>query len=149
MLISEAKARRLRAVSTRHGIIAAVAIDQRKSLRQMIADAAGTSLDDISDAQLGEFKSAVTRVLTHHASAILMDPEFGSEAFLQRAPGCGLLITYECDGYENPRPHRMLALMPHLSVRQLRDLGADGVKILLSYTPFDDERSNDEKTLQK
>ncbi len=145
MEISEAKARRLRALSSGRGIIAAVAVDQRKSLRQMIANAAGVTLNQITDAQLGEFKCSVAQVLTQYASAVLIDPEFGSEAFAQRAEQSGLLITYECDGYENPRPHRMLALMPHLSVRRLRDLGADGIKILLSYTPFDDECANDEK----
>jgi tagatose 1,6-diphosphate aldolase len=143
--LSDAKARRLDALATPKGTIAAVAIDQRKSLRQMIADSAGVPLDTISDTQLAEFKSAVTRVLTRHTSAVLIDPEFGSGAFSSRSPGCGLLLTYECDGYENPRPNRMLALMPHLSVRRLRDLGADGIKILLSYTPLADASSNDEK----
>lgn len=111
----------------------------------MIAEAATVNLDEISDSQLGEFKSAVTRCLTPHASAVLLDPEFGSGAFDRRHNGCGLLMTYESDGYENPRPFRMLALMPHFSVRRLRDLGADGVKILLSYTPFDDSAANEEK----
>jgi tagatose 1,6-diphosphate aldolase len=143
--VSEAKARRLDSLSTSGGVIAAIAIDQRKSLRQMIADAAGVRLEAITDKQLSDFKSAVTRVLTPHASAVLIDPEFGSGAFSHRAAGCGLLMTYESDGYENPRPHRMLALMPTLSVRRLRDMGADGIKILLSYTPFDTEESNDEK----
>jgi tagatose 1,6-diphosphate aldolase len=111
----------------------------------MIARAAGVAIREISDAQLGEFKSAVTRVLTPYASAVLLDPEFGSGAFKERSATCGLLMTYEVDGYENPRPNRMLALMPHLSVRRLRELGADGIKILLSYTPFADGTSNDEK----
>ena len=66
-------------------------------------------------------------------------------AFGQRSKPCGLLITYESDGYENPRPHRMLALMPHLSVRRLQELGADGIKVLLSYTPFGDAAANDAK----
>lgn len=111
----------------------------------MIAEAAGVELESISDAQLGEFKAAVTQILTPHASAVLLDPEFGRDAFGHRAPGCGLLATYESDGYDNPRPFRMLALMPELSVRRLRDMGADGIKILLSYTPFDDAAANDEK----
>ncbi len=102
-------------------------------------------LDRIPDSDLGAFKSAVARVLSQHASAILIDSEFGSRAFDQRAKNCGLLITYECDGYENPRPHRMLALMPHLSVRRLKDAGADGIKILLSYAPSDDPAANDVK----
>lgn len=145
MPVSEAKAARLRRLSDSRGVIAAIAVDQRKSLRAMIARAAGVPLESISDRQLGEFKSAVARVLTPHASAILIDPEFGATAFAERAPGCGLLATYEMDGYENPRPHRMLALMPEYSVRRLRDLGAEGIKILLSYTPHDDAKSNDEK----
>ena len=145
MAITKAKAERLKRLATPAGVIAAVAVDQRKSLRQMIATAAGCALDEISDAQLAAFKTAVARVLTKHASAVLIDPEFGSPAFGARAGTAGLLMTYEMDGYENPRPHRMLALMPHVSVHRLRDLGADGVKILLSWTPFDTPESNDEK----
>ena len=55
-----------------------MAIDQRKSLRMMIAGAAGVHLNEISDAQLGEFKSAVTRCFRPYASAVLLDTEFGS-----------------------------------------------------------------------
>lgn len=145
MPISEAKRNRLRALAAGSGVIAALAMDQRKSLRRMIAEAASVNLDEITDSQLGEFKAAVTRALSPHASAVLLDPEFGSGAFGERAGGCGLLMTYEADGYENPRPYRMLALMPHLSVLRLREMGADGVKILLSYTPFDDAAANEEK----
>jgi tagatose 1,6-diphosphate aldolase len=145
MKTSAGKAARLRRLATRDGIIAAMAIDQRKSLRMMIASAAGVETDSISDAQLLEFKSVVVAALTPHASAVLIDTEFGQGAFASRAPDCGLLTTYEMDGYENPRPHRMLALMPELSVRRLRDMGSDGIKILLSYTPFDDREWNDHK----
>lgn len=145
MVIAPAKADRLRRLATGGGVIAAIAVDQRSSLRQMIAKAAGVPMDAITDDRLGAFKSAVAGVLTPHASAILIDPEFGSDAFSLRSSNCGLLMTYEMDGYENPRPHRMLALMPGYSVRRLRDLGADGVKILLSWTPYDDARANDEK----
>lgn len=143
--MSEAKAKRLKALSTPDGIIAALAIDQRMSMRRMIADAAGQPVDRISDAQLVEFKAAVTAALTPYASAVLLDPEYGIEAAAKRAPGCGLLLAYEMDGYENPRPHKMLALMPELSVRRIRDLGADGVKILLTYTPFEERRANQAK----
>ena len=144
-MISESKLRRLRALSTPDGIIAALAIDQRKSMRRMMADAADVPLEQISDGQLQEFKTAVVRALTPHASAVLLDTDYGLPAAKARAPGCGLLLTYEVDGYENPRPHKMLALQPRLSVSRLRDLGADGVKILLTYSPFDDLSANDEK----
>ena len=71
MQISEAKAARLRRLATRDGVIAAMAIDQRKSLRMMIAGAAGVATEAITDAQVLEFKSAVVRALTPHASAVL------------------------------------------------------------------------------
>jgi tagatose 1,6-diphosphate aldolase len=120
-------------------------MDQRRSLRRMIASAAGAPEESVSDSALAEFKAAVTAALTPHASAILLDPEYGLDAARRRAPGCGLLLTYESDGYENPRPHRMLALMPGVSVERLRALGGNAVKILLSYNPDADERANDEK----
>jgi tagatose 1,6-diphosphate aldolase len=138
---------RLRSLSTRDGLIAAVAMDQRRSLRKLIANAASVPFNEISDAKLAEFKTAVTKVLTPHASAILLDPEYGIEAAESRAAECGLLLAYEADGYENPRPHRMLALMPEHSVRTLRDAGASGIKILLHYSPLADERANLEKRI--
>ncbi len=143
--ISEGKRRRLKSLSTPAGIIAALAIDQRKSLRRMMAEAASLSLEDIPDSCLIDFKTAVTRALTAHTSAVLLDTEYGLEAARARAETCGLLLAYEMDGYENPRPHRMLALMPQLSVRRLRDMGAQGIKILLHYAPEDSSAANDEK----
>jgi tagatose 1,6-diphosphate aldolase len=141
------KSDRLRSLSTSEGIIAAVAMDQRKSLRTLIANAGSVPFDQISDAKLAEFKKAITEVLSPRASAVLLDPEYGMEAAEARAANCGLLLAYEADGYENPRPHRMLKLMPEHSVRTLRDAGASGIKILLHYSPLDDEQPNLEKRI--
>jgi tagatose 1,6-diphosphate aldolase len=139
------KRRLLQSMSAGNGIIAALAIDQRKSLRRMIAQAAGCEPERISDERLVEFKAAVTKELTRETTAVLLDPEYGGAAAEQRAKGCGLLLAYEMDGYENPRPHRMLALLPQLSVRRLCASGAQGIKILLHYAPDDKGASNDEK----
>jgi len=98
----------LHSISTPQGIIAAIAVDQRKSLRPMIGDA--------TDDQLADFKQAVVEALSPHASAVLLDPEYGRPAMEHRASSSGLLVTYESDGFDNPRPHRMLALMPEYSV---------------------------------
>ena len=136
---------RMRGLVTSRGVIAALAMDQRRSLRRMIAAAARTAPEDIPDAQLSEFKAAVTRVLSPFATAVLLDPEYGLEATRERDRKCGLLLTYESDGYENPRPFKALALMPEYSVYRLRDLGANGVKILLSYTPEENLQANEEK----
>ncbi len=142
---SDEKIKHLDAISTERGIIAALAIDQRKSLRKPIAAIRGVALEDVTDEMLADFKTAVTRALSPFASAVLLDPEYGLKAAEARAPGAGLLLTYEADGFENPRPNRMLALLPDVSVRRIKDWKANGVKILLSYTPFDDPRVNDAK----
>ena len=139
--LSSAKFARLRALSTKNDTIAAMAIDQRGSLRQMMLDAGGAPTDQ----RIAEFKDTVVEVLTPHASAVLLDAEIGLSSAAHRAPGCGLLLAYEMDGYNNPRPHRMLALLANQSARRLRDLGADGVKILLHYSPDDPAAANDEK----
>lgn len=143
--ISHAKRTRLQALSTSSGVIAALAIDQRKSLRRMIAAAAQANLSEITDERLTEFKAVVTKVLSEETSAILLDPEYGIPAAGKRVDSCGLLLAYEMDGYENPRPHRMLALLPSQSVRRLCDLGAQGIKILLHYAPHDTPAANDQK----
>ena len=56
---------RLDLLATSNGVIAALAMDQRKSLRRMIANAASHSPNDICDAKLTEFKSAVAEILTY------------------------------------------------------------------------------------
>lgn len=139
------KAARLSALTDSRGVVAALAIDQRSSLRKLLAAAAGVAPAEIADARLAEFKAAVTAHLSAHASAILIDPEYGLEATRARARTCGLLLTYESDGFENPRPHRMLELLPGYSVLRLRELGAQGIKILLSWVPHGDAVSNDHK----
>ena len=135
----------LHAISTARGTIAAIAVDQRRSLRRLISSAAGVSEEAIPDSQLSDFKEAVTAGLTAQASAILIDPEYGRSAMQLRAPGTGLLATYEVDGFDNPRPHRMLALLPQYSALRLREMGAVGIKILLSWAPDGDARANEEK----
>src|SRR5689334_6916129 len=89
---SEQKAARLSALAGDNGVIAALAIDQRSSLRKMMAEAAGAGSEPITAQQLSEFKEIVTRHLTPFASAILIDPEFGLAAIAVRTSTCGLLL---------------------------------------------------------
>jgi tagatose 1,6-diphosphate aldolase len=94
---------------------------------------------------LEEFKTIVARVLTPHASAILLDPEYGLPAAKARSKNAGLLLAYENSGYDNTRPGRLPDLLDIWSVRRLAAAGADCVKILLYYTPFDPAEINDIK----
>src|SRR5271166_6232026 len=145
MSLSEGKARHMKALSNKSGVIAAAAMDQRGSLLKAIAGAKGTSADAVTPEMMSEFKTAVVKVLTPHASAILLDPEYGLDAAKARASTCGLLLAYEESGYDNTAVGRLPDLLPHVSAKRLIDWGADAVKILLYYTPFEDPDINDIK----
>jgi tagatose 1,6-diphosphate aldolase len=124
-----------------NGVIAAAAMDQRGSLQKAIAKARGDN-GTATAADLAAFKTAVTKVLTRQSSAILMDPEFGLDAIKSRAPGTGVLLAYEKTGYDATVKGRLPDLLPEWSVRRLVENGADAIKILLYYNPFDEQRVN-------
>jgi tagatose 1,6-diphosphate aldolase len=131
----------LKAVSDHHGVIAAAAMDQRGSLQKSLAKERGAAADAHD---LEEFKTLVTEVLTRHASAILLDPEYGLPASKHRN-GKGLLLAYEKTGYDATTPGRLPDLLDVWSVRRLKEAGADCIKILLYYTPFEKTAVNDLK----
>ncbi len=145
MNLSEGKLKRMKALATESGIIAAAAMDQRGSLQKSLAVARSVDKKEITPEMMSEFKTAVTKVLTPHASAILLDPEFGLEAAKARSRNAGLLLAYEKSGYDNTQPGRLPDLLPHVSVKRIADWGADAVKILIYYTPFEDSAVNDIK----
>jgi len=129
----------INAIADDQGVIRAAAIDQRGSLQKSIAKARG---GEASDQDLEEFKALVTEVLTPHASAVLLDPEFGLPAVARRAPGTGVLLAYEKTGYDATVKGRLPDLLGEWSVRRLIAAGADAIKILLYYDPDDDEGIN-------
>jgi len=145
MKVTPGKQKGMKAVSDTRGVIAAAAMDQRGSLKSAIAKEKGIDKKDVSAQMLEEFKTTVVRVLTPHASAILLDPEYGLPAAKVRAPNAGLLLAYENSGYDNTRPGRLPDLLDIWSVRRLVAAGADCIKILLYYTPFDPFEVNDIK----
>jgi tagatose 1,6-diphosphate aldolase len=122
-----------------NGVIAAAAMDQRGSLQKAIGKAMG---GEASEDNLSEFKVAVSEILTPHATAILLDPEFGLPAARARAGGTGLLMAYEKTGYDATVKGRLPDLLPLQSVRNLKEAGATAIKILLYYNPFDEGEIN-------
>ncbi|MFZ0211238.1 MAG: tagatose 1,6-diphosphate aldolase [Candidatus Acidiferrales bacterium] len=145
MKMTPGKLQGLEKVSNSAGVIAATAMDQRGSLRKAIAKEKGIDPHAVTPEMLSEFKQAVVRVLTPHASAILLDPEYGLPAAHWRSKNAGLLLAYENSGYDNTRPGRLPDLLENWSVRRLKEAGADCIKILLYYTPFDPAPVNELK----
>ena len=142
MKITSGKLAGMKHVSDPRGVIAAAAMDQRGSLKKALAKEKG---GDVGDKDMEEFKIHVTEVLTRHASAILLDPEWGLPASKRRAKDAGLLMAYEKTGYDANTPGRLPDLLDVWSVRRIKEAGADCIKILLYYTPFDPKHINDHK----
>lgn len=134
----------INALAGERGVIAAAAMDQRGSLRKMIAQARGDGSATTAE-DLTAFKTAVTSVLTRYASGILLDPEYGLPALRVKDPKAGVLLAYEQTGYDAAVPGRLPALLPEWSVPRLIKAGANAIKTLLNYNAFDDPRINTRK----
>jgi len=142
MKITAGKLAGMKAVADGRGVIAAAAMDQRGSLQKALAKERGSA---VGDREMEEFKALVTEVLTPHASAILLDPEWGLPASKRRGKNAGLLLAYEKTGYDKTGPGRLPDLLDDWSVHRLKEAGADCIKILLYYTPDDPKDVNEKK----
>jgi tagatose 1,6-diphosphate aldolase len=129
----------INACADKNGVIAAAAMDQRGSLEKAITKARGTPA---TPEDLSKFKAAVSKVLTRHATAILLDTEYGMEAIKARAQGTGVLLAYEKTGYDTKDDSRLPDLLPECSVRRLVAAGGNAIKVLLYYNPMHPEKVN-------
>ena len=151
MNLTEGKKKGLTAVSSKggflgkDGIIGAAAMDQRGSLKKAIGKERGVEKDAVPAGDMTEFKTAVTRVLSKTATAILLDPEFSLPSLKAVDPKAGVLLAYEKSGYDQTGPGRLPELLPGWNVAKLKEAGADCIKILLYYTPFEPVEINDQK----
>ena len=127
--MNEEKNRAMERLSTKDGIISALAIDQRGALKKMIQSLGKEPSED----QISEFKELVSAELTPYASAILLDPEYGLPAAKVRAKETGLLLAYEKTGYDTTTPGRLPDLLADWSSLRLKEQQADAVKFLLYY----------------
>ena len=145
MRLPAGKRKGLESVSDSRGVIAALAIDQRDALRKLFSVELGIEKQAVPRERLEEFKSIVVRALSPHASAVLLEPEYGLRAASQRASSTGLLMAYEVSGYDPDVPGRIPRLLEGWSVRRLLDAGAHCIKVLLYYALSDAPEIMDRK----
>jgi tagatose 1,6-diphosphate aldolase len=143
--LSAGKRKGLESVADSRGIIAALAIDQRSALRSLFSRAMGVEAAAVPPDKLSQFKEAVSSTLTPHASAILLDPEYGLPAAAKRAVNAGLLLAYEQTGYDKNVPGRLPRLLDGWSVKRLIEAGANAVKLLLYYSSRSSAKINGAK----
>ncbi|XRJ97813.1 tagatose-bisphosphate aldolase [Latilactobacillus sakei] len=136
--LTPAKKEALKRLSTKDGVISALAIDQRGSLKKMIAN----DVQGDPEKEIVNFKVAVSEELTPFASSILLDPEYGLPAAKARDDDAGLLLAYEKTGYDATTPGRLPDILEDWSVRRIKENGADAVKFLLYYDTDEDDHIN-------
>ncbi|MCL6574340.1 MAG: tagatose 1,6-diphosphate aldolase, partial [Bacillus sp. (in: Bacteria)] len=137
--LTKNKMEAMKRLSDENGIIGALAIDQRGSLKKMISSASSI---DVGDQGIINFKKIVSKELTKYASSILLDPEYGLPASKVRDKDAGLLLAYEKTGYDTTQPGRLPDLLDEWSVKGLKEVGADAIKFLLYYNVDEDKKIN-------
>ncbi len=140
--LTKGKFEHLQRLSNDKQIIGALAIDQRGSLKKMIAQG---STETTGDEGIIHFKELISEELTPYASSILLDPEYGIPASKLRADGCGLIVAYEKTGYDATEEGRLPDLLDFWSAKRIKELGADAVKVLLYYDVDEKPEINDIK----
>ena len=129
------KYRRLSRLANEHGQFSMLAIDQRKSLREMISSAIGTQPDTVTADDLSLVKKIVTKELSRYASALLTDPIYGYGSTIDVIPrDTGVMLSIEITGYNTVNTfERHSRLIEGFSVEKAAKLGADAIKLLIWY----------------
>lgn len=140
--LTPAKREALERLSDENGIIGALAIDQRGSLKKMLQKESTTNQGDDT---IVSFKELISEELTPYATSILLDPEYGLPAAQKRDKNAGLLLAYEKTGYDATQPGRMPDILDDWSVQRIKAQGADAVKFLLYYDVDEDSSINEKK----
>ena len=140
--ISKGKYEHLEKLSDEKHLINALAIDQRGSLKKMIA---ANSAKPVGDEGIIDFKIEISRELTKYSSSILLDPEYGLPAADARSKDAGLIVAYEKTGYDATEIGRLPDLLPIWSAKRIKELGANAVKILLYYDVDESDEVNEQK----
>jgi tagatose 1,6-diphosphate aldolase len=115
-----------------------IAADQRGGMREVLAPTP-EARKAISDRRLGEVKVAIARNLAVHAGCILVDPLCAvpwmvDDGLLPR--DTALLIGLDASGFDTtPEGWRLSKLVPGVTAREVRRMGATGGKIMVYLRP--------------
>lgn len=128
------------------GAMMVIACDQRGGMRSLLASTPDEQAK-IGNDVLGLTKMDIAAYLACHATAVLVDPicavpAIVDEGVLHRATA--LLIGLDASGWEtSPEGYRISTLVPGITARKVRDLGATGAKIMV-YLRSDTPAANTE-----
>lgn len=120
----------LDAIATDEGTFAVLAMDQRGTLRRMLAAADRSAT---TDEEIVAFKADLISSLAGSASAFLVDPTFGIPAVrsLSGTQPFGLLLAAEPAKRGTHQGEPVVALDPEQDAAWVRNRGADAMKFLV------------------
>jgi sulfofructosephosphate aldolase len=118
-------------ISTQANAFAMVAMDQRDSLRTMMRAHTTTA---VPDAKLVTFKVTVASLLSPHASAFLIDTEYGLRPILEANAlyaDCGLIVAADVLQQVSGAAVEGTSIDPSVDPCEMRELGASALKLLV------------------
>lgn len=140
--MSAGKFRNLRVLSGVDGRFLMMAIDQRGSLKRMLAKSLSVSADAVKFEDLAAVKKSIVKILSPHSTATLTDPVYGYPHCIHYIPrDVGLLLAYEETGYKKEGQERRSSLIEGWSAEKIKRAGANAVKLLVYYRPDASERT--------
>ena len=127
----------IRKLCNKNNHLEMLAIDQRPPIFNIIKKKKKNfSFDDVVD-----FKKNISKNLSQHASAILMDPVYSIPNLINTSKSKGLIITLEDHTFNEKGKGRYSKNIQNWSVEKIKKIGGDAVKVLAWYRPDADIKS--------
>jgi tagatose-1,6-bisphosphate aldolase len=126
--LSPGRWRGLQTTSTDSHRFSILAFDQRGSYKKMLPDA--TTYEQAAD-----IKREIVVALSAHASAVLLDADYGMMPAAQMSKHSGLLLALEKSGYSGDSTYRKVDFDPAWTVERIKLCGGSAVKLLAYYHP--------------
>ncbi len=120
--------RGLRTTSSRKNVFNILAFDQRGNFRNMLPP-------DTSYEAAAQMKRDIVLALSYHATAVLLDSEFGLPALVDMNGGSGVLLAYEESGYSGDSTYRRIKFYDNWTIEKIKLTGASAAKVLAYYNP--------------
>jgi sulfofructosephosphate aldolase len=115
-----------------------LAVDQREAMRGMFAEYQDAP---VTDEQLTRFKVAATRILSPHASAVLVDKQFAFDTVVEEGavdPSCGLIAGADHFIAGNGEYVTDVVIDEDVDPAAVRAQGAVAMKLLVIHRPDGD-----------
>ncbi|HVC31942.1 MAG TPA: tagatose 1,6-diphosphate aldolase [Chloroflexota bacterium] len=135
MALSIGKLAGLRRLADDRGIFCITAMDQRTSLRVLVAP---NDPQSVTPHQMTAIKIDLAATLSPHSTAVLLDPQYGAPQTIAAGaldPHVGLIVTLEADTPKKVGEGIVTQLADGWSVEKLERMGGDAVKLLVRYRP--------------